>query len=284
MITVRLRGGLGNQLFQYAAARALALRLGTSVALDIRNYRRKGVRAYELASYDLPVAFADWAHRPPRRGNRIRFALWRALHPRLNLFYEKQHAFDPAVLSLPDETHLQGYFQSELYFAEIADTIRRDLTLSRLSPEGEAVLRRIAATTSVSVHVRRGDYLSDARNAEFFGAPEPAYYRDAAGLVAERLPANPTFFVFSDDLEWTRANLALPFPAQFVDLPAASPPAESIALMAACRHHVMANSTFSWWGAWLNPSPDKIVVAPRRWFKTDELDASTVVPATWLRL
>ena len=285
MIVVRLRGGLGNQLFQYAAARALAHRLGVPLGLDTRAYRKNKLRSFELSAYRIAAVPSSAGSLPPKPRHRLRRRLWQALHPAMKIFTERRFSFDPSVLTLRDDTYLEGFFQSERYFRDAETQLRADLTL-REPPIGDEqrILAHVRGTAAVSLHVRRGDYVSDAATRDAVGSLALSYYEQAVALIAERMNATPTVFIFSDDPEWARANLALPYPTEVIAIEPRRPPAHDLALMAACRHHVIANSSFSWWGAWLNPSQSKIVVAPQQWFANSALDTTTLLPQSWLHL
>lgn len=284
MIVVALNGGIGNQLFQYAAARALALRLGVPVGLDKRWFAGRKDRHYALGSFSISPDPVDPGLLPFRDGKILGRLLF-GFGGRLRVYREEGLAFEPRVLDLPDGTYLRGVFQSERYFANQEVVLRRDLAFAE-PPDAasRAVLAEIAGSLAVSLHVRRGDYVSDPKITSVHGALAPDYYRRAAELVAVRTGGEPRFFVFSDDPAWVARNLELGFPMHVVDHNGADRASNDLRLMAACRHHIVANSSFSWWGAWLNPSADKIVVAPRPWFRDPALDDSTIVPERWIRL
>ncbi len=284
MIVVALTGGIGNQLFQYAAARALALRLGVAVGLDRRWYVGRAARHYALDRFAIVTEPVDPAMLPFRDG-KILGRLLAGRGGRLAVYRETGLAFDPAVPALPDGTYLSGVFQSERYFADREATLRRDLAFADPpDAENRAVLEEIGERLSVSLHVRRGDYVSDPKIAGVHGTVALDYYVRAVELIAERTGSDPRVFVFSDDPVWAAANLRLDCPMRILDHNGATRASEDMRLMAACRHHILANSSFSWWGAWLNPSADKIVVAPRPWFRDAALDDSTLVPERWIRL
>jgi hypothetical protein len=220
-----------------------------------------------------------------RKGGLLSWLGGRGLTPPLNSVRERQFSFDPRILDAADGSYLEGYFQSERYFVEIADVIRADLTLPPLSDaRNRATLQAIEAAQSVSLHIRRGDYVTHARTNQQFGTCSPDYYARAADHIAQAVGAAPTFFVFSDDPSWTVANLRLPYPVHFITHNGARRAHEDLRLMSRCRHHIIANSSFSWWGAWLNPSATKVVVAPAVWFAGGGIDESTLVPERWVRL
>lgn len=280
MIVVRLVGGLGNQLFQYAAGRALALRLGVGLGLDTRFYAGKRRGQYALDAFAVRTDPLDGIALPP--SDRALGGIIRRFEKTpFSVFREGNATFDPTVPALPDWTYLEGYFQSDRYFADHADTIRRDLAvLPPPTPPNADMAERIAGSCAVSVHVRRGDYVTNRKVAARLGALDPTYYRHAADYIAERL--DPVFFLFSDDPDWAEANLRFDNPVVVVRQP--DPAYEDLRLMAACRHHIIANSSFSWWGAWLNSLSDKIIVAPRMWFRDPAIDTSTIVPSGWVTL
>ena len=185
-------------------------------------------------------------------------------------------------MDLPDWTYLKGYFISEQYFLDHEDTIRRELAFKE-PPDAvnSAAIARMQKSVSVSVHVRRGDVL-DSTNHYLLMSHD--YYLRAADRMAAELKTDPTFFIFSDDHSWVVENFQLPFPMEVVTNNDGALPAEDMRLMSSCQHHITANSTFSWWGAWLNPSRDKTVVAPKVWYRNPDIDISTVFPKQWIRL
>jgi hypothetical protein len=188
------------------------------------------------------------------------------------------------VLDAPRDTHLDGYWQSEKYFQDIAATIRRDFTLATdLSAQDRAVADAIADVNAVSVHVRRGDYVTDARTRAAHGVCSNEYYLQACDMIIRRQP-DPHFFVFSDDLDWCRSHLQLPGAATYVGHNGPDRDYADLYLMSQCRNHIIANSSFSWWGAWLNPRSDKVVIAPCQWFSGLDVDTRDVLPDGWIRI
>ncbi|HEV7256401.1 MAG TPA: alpha-1,2-fucosyltransferase [Bosea sp. (in: a-proteobacteria)] len=288
-ITVRLIGGLGNQLFQYAAARALGLRRSAQVKLDLSGFESYGLRRYELGAYPIAAAVATaselaavGADKPaPRLLGRV---IGR-LKPRSAHHYREPHyRYDPQLAQQPLPMLMDGYWQSELYFADIAGVLRLELTPSDpLEPSNAEVADKIGRSNAVSLHVRRGDYVSNAHTNSYHGVCSLDYYRAAIAHIQARV-AGAHLFVFSDDHDWTRENLKFDLPMTYVTANTADRGFRDLQLMSLCKHHVIANSSFSWWGAWLNPSADKIVVAPSRWFAGGENDTRDLLPASWVRL
>jgi Glycosyl transferase family 11 len=302
VITVSLMGGLGNQMFQYAAGKALAERHGVSLALDISGFRNSTHRSFLLDRLSIPeadraLAAEVGAEKPVNHfvrslwKRRIDRVLESAGLPKLvrsaNQYREPHFHYDSEFEALGSETSLFGYFQSERYFSSIAQPLR-----DWFSPRAPLGIRAAEVCTqiernelSVSVHVRRGDYLNPA-TAKFHGVLGETYYRQAIDWIEAALGKKVVFFVFSDDP--VLAERVLNFvPKCRLNHVRGDPhrPWEDLALMARCRHHVMANSSFSWWGAWLNPSPDKVVVAPRNWFAQNQLNkqnTSDLYPVDWI--
>ena len=292
MVITKLIGGLGNQMFQYAAGRALAVRNGSELLLDLSGFANYTLRPYALDEFRITArpatpAHIEWIRRgerwsPVTRMSR-RFPALKAL-ARHHLVTERYFHFDPAVTRLRGNIHLDGYWQSEKYFRDVADVIRMELR-PRSEPDtrNRELATRIRGASSVSIHVRRGDYVSNAEANAVHGTCSPEYYEKAVAFVAHQVP-NPELFVFSDDAAWARENLRFTHPTTHVTHNGADRPHEDMRLMSSCRHHVIANSSFSWWGAWLGDNPDKRVVAPREWFRRRELDTRDLIPDSWTLL
>lgn len=291
MIVVRICGGLGNQLFQYAAGRALSIQYGTDLVADTRLYQKDRFRSYLLDQYFTAFSPEDVLLRerltlPPARNRIPAFLLWRmTCGRRLRYAREAGMPYDASLSCLGPNVYLHGYWQTERYFAGIADLLHKELEL-RHPPDARnaAYLERLAGRVSVSMHVRRGDYVSNPKAARVHGTCSIDYYQRATKRIAEQTGEDPVFHIFSDDPEWTSQNLRLPFETSYVTHNDTDHATDDLRLMAACNHHVVANSTFSWWGAWLNPSPDKIVVACREWFRDPTKDARDLVPQDWIRV
>lgn len=293
MIAVRLMGGLGNQMFEYAAAKRLALHHNTDLKLDMTWFdMQEGndvTRRYELDCFALKAKTASASELPVTASKRLPVLAQRVfnkLRPSpLNIINEKAYGFDTAVLDAPDNSLLVGYWQTEKYFADAADAIRADFAFaSKPSGKNAELAKQIAAVNAISLHVRRGDYVSSAAASKFHGLAPLDYYREAIKAMAGRVK-DPHFFVISDDPAWCKENIKLDYPATYIDHNG-DKGFEDMRLMTLCRHHIIANSSFSWWGAWLNPSKDKIVYAPKRWFADPEQNklAGDVIPKGWNQL
>lgn len=282
MIMSRLFGGAGNQLFQYVAARALADHLGTDLALDSRYVAGSADRG-DCFSHFQDARFTRTDNLPPAKSDgALRYALWRYFGRSPRFHREKSLGFDPGFFDLPDQTYLHGYWQSEKYFQSIASQLRKDLRFTTPLDRANAdmAVRIAKAPCPLALHVRRGDYLASGA----YRACTPEYYRTAARHVAEETGNSPTCFVFSNDPAWARENLALGFDTVIVDHNDKTTGHFDLHLQTLCAHNVIANSTFSWWAAWLNDSPGKCVVAPKEWFAPDHRQNPDICPPSWHRL
>jgi hypothetical protein len=287
LIVVRLMGGLGNQMFQLAAGRRLAADHGVELVLDLGWFAHEGRgatarRHYALDCFDTPFRTVSLSERRVRSLERGGPRLVGALRPatsHLRVLREGEPATTPAIETASDDTLLVGYWQSERYFAPIADEIRRRFTFPG-TPAARA--DEIMHAESLGVHVRRTDYVHDPDTNAVHGVLDAHYYTSAVARVAAQTHVD-RIFVFSDDPEWARANLHFDHRTSFVSEPGHRD-WEEMWLLSLCRHQVIANSSFSWWAAWLNPSPNKIVIAPQSWFRDGLNRAQNPVPHSWERL
>lgn len=174
------------------------------------------------------------------------------------------------------------YYQNEKYFIDIADEIKKEFVLKNdFSAKAKEYLQRIENSNSVSLHIRRGDYVANKKINAYHGVCGLDYYNEAMKIIKEKIN-NPIFFVFSDDIHWAEENLkGTEF--VFVSCPEIED-VEELILMSKCKHNIIANSSFSWWGAWLNKNPEKIVIAPKRWFNDKKAEQINIAPANWLRI
>ncbi len=291
VVIARIYGGLGNQLFMYACGLALAARNEVPLLLDVGQLGDEQQRPYGLGVFRLRATHADLATIRAVRGFsdgklssewfRIRKSLGLAANPS----YIREHGFrfDPRVVAHPVPAYLKGHWMCERYFADQATAVRRDLAFVD-EPHGlnAELARAIGARMSASVHVRRGDYLNGG-NQQVYAQPGSGYYQRAVQALRERVP-DVQLYCFSDDPAWAKSALGLPPETVFVTHNGAAGH-EDLRLMSLCRHHIIANSTFSWWGAWLNPNPAKIVIAPATWYLAGSgHDATDLVPESWLRI
>lgn len=288
MVTVKLMGGLGNQMFQYAIGRSLSHDLGEELYLDVSFYDRRHSldttpRHYEL--YHLNV-----------KGDVVR----RGVICRILMFFlenlvkkcpfvcreyilEKKLAYNPSIINKGHNMYLDGYWQCEKYFLHNEAVIRQDFQVITL--QSEANMRwndLISCTTSVCFHVRRGDYVTNAAANSTHGLCSLAYYHEAIEYISKKVQ-DPVFFVFSDDMEWTKSMISFSHEVHYMDHNGPDEDYEDLRLMMQCKHFIISNSSFSWWGAWLGNNGDKIVVCPRLWFNDPNLNTD-IISESWVKL
>lgn len=280
-VTTRLFGGLGNQLFQYAVGRAVALHNDCALLLDTRDTEAKGGHwQFALTHFNIQATVGTDNNLPPARSKPLQYYPWRFFGRAPKFSREKQLGFNNHINDLGANTYLHGYFQSEKYFTQIADTIRQDLTFKTPpSDENRRWLEMLDQPNSVSLHVRRGDYIA-AGNA--YAVCDHDYYKRAIDLIANKLQSDPSVFIFSDDPAWAKENIQLGYKTQVSDHNDGSKHYEDLRLISHCKHNITANSTFSWWGSWLNGNPDKIIVAPKAWFGKQAMSNPDITPESWV--
>lgn len=276
-------------MFQYAAGRALSLRHGVPLFIDRRSFSKSyKLRSYALGCFQVAVKDAPIEMLPMVSGHGfLSRALRRWFHKKnINAYQERSFTYDALFEQLSVNTYIEGYWQSERYFSDINGQIRDDFNFITLpSDENQIWLNKINNSLSVSLHVRRGDYVSNSAASQVHGTCGLDYYTNAFALLCNQLYEDPEFFVFSDDPAWVRENLSFgPYCHHFIEHNGALNCHEDLRLMASCNHHIIANSTFSWWGAWLNPRRDKIVIAPRQWFRDESMSDADLIPKGWLRV
>lgn len=294
MIIVYLAGGLGNQMFQYAFGRSLANRLGVELALDLSDSTLQIHNGFELDSvFNIQAKIATSSDLHYILGWQ-RFKTVRKLLKNLENFVdireryilEPHFHFSPKMLELRDNICLNGYWQSEKYFLNSVEDIRNDFVFHN-SPSklNESLITNILGSdyTAVSLHIRRGDFANNTNTNQVHGVCSLNYYTQAINYIADRIK-KPYFHVFSDDIEWVKHHLNLLYPHSLIGHNRGKTSYEDMRLMSLCQHHIIANSSFSWWGAWLNPSTDKIVVAPKKWFADTERNSQDLIPEKWVKI
>ncbi len=309
-IITRLDGGLGNQMFQYSLGRALSLLHHAPLYLDISVYRSYSTRQYALDVFNIAASalptpgpfvtklplfraagrvMGNIARQLPpgvvamisgmaAKGSKVKIPDAIAADPGHLRRESEQFAFDSTVLASHPPIFLVGFWQNEKYFSAFRETIQRDFTLrAPLSATARAYAKAVAQQPSASLHIRRGDYVhSSARQRLNVCGLE--YYHDALRIVNSSIPG-VRIFVFSDEIAWARANLKIDR-VTFVE---GCRDFEELFLMSRCNHNIIANSSFSWWGAWLNTKADKLVIAPCRWLNGGT-DGRTPVPDAWKKI
>ncbi|GAB4128578.1 MAG: alpha-1,2-fucosyltransferase [Raineya sp.] len=287
MILVRLNGGLGNQMFQYAFAKSLQLLHKKEVFLDISTFN-DGYRKYELFHFNitLPVATAEQLYDFQRKQE----GLFQSLKDRLLPYHlksnviERYYHFDRNLLKIKHKCTLNGYFQSEKYFKPFESTIRREFTFKHLpTSKNQELLQQIRqVSNATSVHIRRGDFVGNPVHP----VQNETFLKKAVSILQSKIP-NLHLFLFSNDIPWVKENLQFEVPFTIVDINNEESGFEDMRLMSACKHHIIANSSFSWWGAWLNPNPNKIVIAPAKWVDSQAKyyqNLEDIIPEGWIKI
>lgn len=295
MIIVQLTGGLGNQLFQYAMGRAMAEKSGDKLLLDIRSYEWDTLRRYELDSFMIEASIADLDEIELTKSSNLSFIdrllckVFRNEIPYYRKAYIKEptFSFDSNFTNYrTSDVYLEGYWQSENYFTLIRSQLLKEIGVSadRFSSKFQDYRKLIHASINpISIHVRRGDYVSNSETTAFHGLCDLDYYRNAMQLIEQTI-SNPAYFFFSDDKEYvneifgSKENVCVIQDLSF--------DYEEMFLMSLCKHNIIANSSFSWWGAWLNQNEGKKVIAPKRWFANEKMQLETIdlIPQTWFKV
>ncbi len=284
MITMRLSGGLGNQMFQFAAGLAVAKSRNTELSLDLSEFSYYDLRNYMLDCYTLSprVSILDKVQTPLQR-------VFERFIPNAKIYKEQEYYFESRFTDLKDGRILEGYFQSPKYFENSQKSIRESFTLkSPLSKNSQDILTQIQnSNVAISLHIRRGDYVNDPQTQNIHGEASEVYYQNAMDLMRQIYGEdNITFFIFSDDHDYVVNNFKSNSVMYAVE-GNGDHPHEDMALMSKCDHHILANSSFSWWGAWLNASNDKTVIAPKLWFARQTLIKKSIIdlcPEGWISL
>lgn len=290
MIITKLIGGLGNQMFQYAIAYRLAKLSGTKLKMDIAGFEK-----YKLHKVAIHHLNTDFEHSVISKKNinelisRYGMRRWikktGILKPKIKIIKDKERGFQAELIThYNEDVYLDGFWQSEKYFSDVADEIRERLkVITPPSIPNQQLISKIKSTDAVSVHIRRADYVTNAATLSFHGVCTMDYYLQAANIIKSKI-SQPVFFIFSDDIEWAKENINFNTEQYFADLNNADTNYEDLRLMYSCSHHIVANSSFSWWGAWLNPGKEKIVIAPQKWYNNPEFNNDDIIPGTWTRI
>ncbi len=290
MIITKVLGGLGNQMFQYAAGRAMSLGQGTPLLLDISNFSGYGLhQGFEIQRiFNCKVEIANerdlrrilgWQSSPGIR--RVMSRSDMAVLRKKSLVIEPHYHYWDGLKNITEDSYIVGYWQSEKYFQDFASVIRSDFSYKiEFASTNEDIAAQIDQVNAVSLHVRRGDYAKDPVTNATHGLCSLNYYQTAIQYVAARVE-QPKFFIFSDDIDWVKTNLKLDYPCRYIDHNQGIDSYNDMRLMSLCQHHIIANSSFSWWGAWLNSSPRKIVFAPKKWFANKNI-IKDLFPQEWV--
>jgi hypothetical protein len=293
MVVIKLQGGLGNQMFQYAVAAIIAKKNKTKVLIDdsIFKVKQKKLgytpRDFELLIFEKTFNFAQ-------NSDLLLFEKPSVL----NKFKRKVKLNYPKIINEPlfgylsdlnqvkSPVYLKGYFQCYQYFNGFEDFIRGLFKFStdNLSQENLDLIPVLKNKNTIAIHVRRGDYVFDTHTNKFHGTCSMEYYLKGIVEVASKIK-NPILVFFSDDSDWIKNNFEdVPFDKLFINHNKGVNSWIDMYLMSICSHNIIANSSFSWWAAWLNSNKDKIIVAPKQWFDAIKIDLKLIVPDGWITI
>ena len=298
MIVVELKGGLGNQLFQYALGRSLAFQSQTQLFVDTKFLMSRNVTGRNVVyrSFDLDIFTINPAIVDPSISNK--YGTSQSLSGRLikrffnryvnvgSLQYINEQTpfqYDHRVSEVLDNIYLSGYWQSIRYFQAVEDQLKLEFRFANSIPSfADELAKELRKTQSVCVHVRRSDFVKNSRH----NIIQPDYYQQAERLIRERV-TEPVFYVFSDEIAWCRANLRFKGPTVYVGNEWAGERAQTyLQLMTLCHHYIIPNSTFGWWAAWLNTGLNKIVIAPTKWVYDGGvfINSDELIYPDWIRI
>ena len=301
MIIVMLQGGMGNQMFQYAAARALAIRNNTFLKIDLSfikngvlggnvDYRNYGLNNFCIVEDIISEEELDHFIKRSRLFSKLKISWLNRKtgyrFPLSKMFSQKGHGYDPEFMKLPNNSYLIGYWQNVKYFAGSEEIIKQDFMFKNLPNNSNIpLLNKIINCESVAIHIRRGDF----KNLPFLGTTDKEYYLRAINYLVKKL-SKPVLFFFSDEMKWVKENFNTISSASSIyysDINTSSgSEADDLRLMSNCKHNIIGNSTFGWWGAWLNNNPGKIIIAPEKLFADRDIDNQLqgMIPDNWIRL
>lgn len=286
MIFSQLTGGLGNQMFQYAFGLSVSKKLKVSHKVHFVYYEGDTPREFELEVFNISAKKVSkkevevfqknlqWYQKLLNLGSK----------PSYSVVRENGLSYQGNSLKVKDNSILIGYWQSEKYFNEFHKDIIREFTFkNKLLGKNKSISKVISQPNSVSVHVRRGDYINDKKTNAFHGTCSPEYYQNAMEKIEGKIK-KPVYFFFSDDPGWVKKHLASKYENHYIDWNKGRDSNVDMQLMSLCRHNIIANSSFSWWGAWLNQNNDKIVISPKKWLRGTEHNIEDLIPSEWLKL
>lgn len=293
MILTKLEGGLGNQMFQYAIASILAKKKNTSILIDTNFFNQtEKSQAFTPRNFELSIFNNSYIQASESEiGHFQQLSFFDKIKKKLGFNYPKIYTeatfdFDEKALSVHLPVYLKGYFQSFKYLKGYENLIKNIFAfpIDKLDSVNEKLLLTIKQTNSISIHIRRGDYVNDKKTQGFHGNCSLEYYKEAIALLASKTNDISLFF-FSDDTDWVKEQFDnLSYPKVFVANNTGENSWKDMCLMSFCRHNIIANSSFSWWAAWLNEHSDKIVVAPKKWFVDAQINTNDLIPNEWIRL
>ena len=289
MLIIKIFQGLGNQLFQYALGRSLEERFGAKVKYDLSWFKENSQhRQFGLDRFKTKIEIANDAEvynvKNGIFSNRIRNYIFQKElkfkpYYKQPYFKEDLSKLDLNILKINSRTYIEGYFSSDIFFSDIRNELIKEFQLnSDLSLQNKETIERIQQQNSVCLSVRRGDFLKYSMH----NVCQLDYFKDAISLMNEKI-TNPVYYIFSDDNEWVKENLKIEQEHYFIthNYPDFY---EDFRIMKNCKHHIIPNSTFSWWAAWLSQSKQKVVIAPETWLDSEDIDYSYFLPKDWIKI
>lgn len=292
VIITKLIGGLGNQMFQYAAGLKLAKKNETELLLDISDFINYTGREFALHNFNISGKILidsnniNLIDQNTNFFRRIFLNFHSLINGKTSISYIKEPYFHyyPKFLNSPCPCYIDGYWQSEKYFFDIKKEIIEEFSLIKpISELSLKILNKIKEKNSVSIHIRRGDYITNSAANKFHGVCSSNYYYSAINLIKNNVE-NPYFLIFSDDIKWVKENLKISDEVIYVDHNGFEKSHEDLFLMSRCSHHIIANSSFSWWAAWLSQNPGKIVITPTPWFDYPNYCYQDIIPNDWIKI
>jgi len=295
MITVNIYGGIGNQMFQYALGRSLSVKLKTKLKFNYSdNITRTDFKQEDIVSifeiFKLSGEVKYYKQGTLSFKEKFMYRLKNKFInfcERKNFIYEQDFSYDKNILETPNNSYLTGYWQSEKYFKNIVDILKKDFQFKiPMSSYNINIFNKIINSNSVSIHVRGRDYLTNEAAKQLYAGGNYKYYEDCIEFIKKRV-TSPHFFIFSDDSEYAKSFFDCADSITFVVGNSWNKTSyEDLRLMSMCKHNIITCSSFGWWGAWLNNNKGKIVLAPKMWFSEDEKNKLTVdiIPDTWIRI
>jgi hypothetical protein len=290
MITTNLKGGLGNQMFQYATGLALAQKNNDELLIDNSGYFDSRVvnsdtpRTYELGHFNISASVAS-----PEQINKAKYpyGIFSKIIRGINkkILQRNYLDFHPEIFANPTNNkniYLDGFFQSEKNFLSIRSQLLKEFSLKKDLPNKD-LTQEIEQSNSVAVHIRHGDYLNDPKTNEYHGTCSEQYYQKAIDEIRKTV-TDPIFYLFSDDPEWINDNFEVDGINMKIGTDSKLSPQEELVLMSKCKHNIIANSSFSWWAAWLNQNDDKIVIAPTPWVDKEPNPHKNIIPESWIQI
>jgi hypothetical protein len=282
MIIVKLKGGLGNQLFQYAFGRLLSIKRNTSVKFDVLSVDKKDIhRDFKLDKFNTKIELASLEE---IKKSEYPFGfiskIWTWVKRKILRIYNV--GYSEKIIN-SKEKYYDGYWQNYKYLEPIRKELLTEISLKEsINKKYSELISRINSSNSVSIHIRRGDYVNDSKTKKAHVTFGLEYYEEAIKIIKDKIK-DPVFFVFSDDISWIKENLKINYPIFFVSNPEIKD-YEELIIMSTCKHNIIANSSFSFWGAWLNQNQNKTVIAPIKWSNLYQKEYKNICPENWIRI